>query len=46
MQQLTPELQACMDECLQCHMTCLSTAMTLCLEAGGSCEASCRKVAA
>ncbi len=28
-------LQACIDSCRKCHQTCLQTAMTYCLEAGG-----------
>lgn len=29
------EMRACIDECLRCYQTCLGTAMTQCLEAGG-----------
>ena len=29
------DMQACIDACNQCHATCLHTAMTHCLEAGG-----------
>jgi hypothetical protein len=35
MQQLSPEMQACIEECLHCHSTCLSVAMGHCLEQGG-----------
>jgi hypothetical protein len=33
--QTSPEMQACMDACHDCHMTCLSMAMNHCLEVGG-----------
>lgn len=29
------ELRSCIDECMRCYSTCLSTAMNHCLEAGG-----------
>lgn len=29
------DMQACIDACLKCYRTCLSTAMHHCLEAGG-----------
>lgn len=32
---LSPEMESCIQECLDCHKTCLSEAMTHCLEAGG-----------
>lgn len=35
MQRISPEVQACIDECRRCHATCLSTAMNMCLEMGG-----------
>lgn len=35
MQHHSPEMQACIEECLKCHSTCLGMAMTHCLEAGG-----------
>ena len=35
MHQMSPEMQSCIDECLRCHTTCLSTAMNHCLEEGG-----------
>jgi hypothetical protein len=28
-------MQSCIDDCLRCYRTCLSTAMSHCLEAGG-----------
>ncbi|RIY03793.1 four-helix bundle copper-binding protein [Aureimonas flava] len=31
----TNDMQACIDACLACYRTCLSTAMHHCLEAGG-----------
>lgn len=31
----SPEIKACIDECLRCHKACLSEAMNHCLEAGG-----------
>lgn len=33
--QLSPALKACIEECLGCYRTCLSTAMNHCLELGG-----------
>ena len=33
---LTTSIQACIDECLNCHKMCLSEAMTRCLETGGA----------
>lgn len=35
MTHLSTEMQACVDECLRCYSTCLSTAMNHCLEMGG-----------
>ena len=35
MHQMPKEMQTCIDQCLGCYKTCLSTAMTLCLEMGG-----------
>lgn len=35
MHQLSKEMQACIEECLRCHSTCLGMAMNHCLEAGG-----------
>ena len=35
MPQMSPEMTACIDECLNCHRTCLSEAMTHCLTMGG-----------
>ena len=35
MQHLSPEMKSCIDECLRCYQTCLSTAMGHCLEMGG-----------
>jgi hypothetical protein len=32
---LDPEMQRCVDECLSCYSTCLSTVMHHCLEVGG-----------
>ena len=32
---LTPEMRSCIDDCHQCHLTCLEMAMTHCLEMGG-----------
>lgn len=29
------EMRECIDECLKCHIMCLSTAMNHCLEVGG-----------
>ncbi|RTM09261.1 MAG: four-helix bundle copper-binding protein [Hyphomicrobiales bacterium] len=34
MHQVSPEMRACIDECLRCYSICLSTAMGHCLEAG------------
>ncbi|HEX2494799.1 MAG TPA: hypothetical protein VHK24_13590, partial [Steroidobacter sp.] len=31
------ELMRCIEECERCHRMCLRTAMTHCLEQGGSC---------
>jgi hypothetical protein len=31
----SPEMQACIDECLRCYSTCLGATMNHCLEAGG-----------
>jgi hypothetical protein len=33
---LAPEMQQCIDQCLSCYSTCLSTAMNHCLELGGA----------
>ena len=33
---MNPEMQACMDACHACHVSCLSMAMTHCLEVGGA----------
>ena len=30
-----PEVKQCMDDCHECHVMCLSMAMTHCLETGG-----------
>lgn len=35
MQKMTSEMKACVDQCLACYSTCLSTAMGHCLETGG-----------
>ncbi len=35
MHQISHEMQACVDACLDCYRTCLHTAMSHCLEAGG-----------
>ena len=35
MTQQSPEMLACIDECLRCHKICLGEAMNHCLEAGG-----------
>ncbi len=35
MNHLSSEMQACIDTCQRCHITCLSMASTHCLEAGG-----------
>ncbi len=35
MHQLSKEIRACIDECLNCYRACLGTAMTHCLETGG-----------
>ena len=32
---MDPQLQRCIDECLNCHRICLQTAMNHCLEQGG-----------
>ena len=34
MNQLSREMQACIEECLRCHSTCLGMAMNHCLEQG------------
>jgi hypothetical protein len=31
----TPEMQACIDQCLNCYQTCIGMAMSHCLEQGG-----------
>jgi len=36
MSRMSPEMQACIDECLSCYQTCLGMAMHHCLEAGGA----------
>ncbi|TKT69718.1 four-helix bundle copper-binding protein [Aquamicrobium sp. LC103] len=33
---IDPEMRQCIDDCLECHATCLSTAMNHCLEIGGA----------
>jgi len=35
MHHLSKEMQSCVEACLRCYQTCLGTAMTHCLEAGG-----------
>jgi hypothetical protein len=35
MRRIDADMQACIDECLRCHQTCLGMAMTHCLEQGG-----------
>jgi hypothetical protein len=35
MNQLSPEVRACIEECQRCHAVCLSTAMNHCLQQGG-----------
>lgn len=35
MHTMDKDMQACIDACLRCYQTCLSTAMHHCLEAGG-----------
>lgn len=35
MQLISREMQACVDACLACYSTCISTAMSHCLEKGG-----------
>lgn len=35
MTQLSPEMKACIDNCLSCYATCFGMAMNHCLEAGG-----------
>ncbi|GGE38309.1 ferredoxin [Agaricicola taiwanensis] len=35
MHHIAPEMKACIDQCLDCYSTCLSTAMGHCLEMGG-----------
>lgn len=32
---MSSEMRSCMDDCHQCHLTCLQMAMTHCLEKGG-----------
>ncbi len=32
---ISPEMRACIDECLRCHAVCLGMASGHCLEAGG-----------
>lgn len=34
-QAMTSEMKRCIEDCHQCHMTCLATAMSHCLEMGG-----------
>ena len=36
MPQLDPAMRDCIDRCLSCYQTCLSTAMNHCLELGGA----------
>jgi hypothetical protein len=33
---ISAQMQACIDDCLACYQTCLSTAMNHCLEMGGA----------
>jgi hypothetical protein len=35
MHKMSPEMQACIDECLSCYQTCLGMASHHCLEVGG-----------
>lgn len=35
MHHMSDDMRACIDRCLSCYSTCLGTAMTHCLEAGG-----------
>ncbi len=35
MQQMNSKMQQCIENCLNCHKTCLQMAATHCLEAGG-----------
>lgn len=35
MKSQSPEMQQCIQNCLDCHKTCLSMALTHCLEMGG-----------
>jgi hypothetical protein len=35
MHQMSANMKACIEECLHCYQTCLSTAMQDCLEMGG-----------
>lgn len=35
MNQLSPEMRSCIEECLRCHGMCLNMAMGHCLEQGG-----------
>ena len=58
MHRISPEMRACIDECLRCYQLCLSEASQHCLEAGGkhvepehfrlmlACAESCRRMAA
>ena len=32
---ISTDMQSCIDDCLECYRTCLSTAMGHCLEQGG-----------
>ena len=34
--ELRQDMRACIDECLRCYQTCLGTAMSHCLEEGGT----------
>ncbi len=36
MKHLSSDMQRCIDACLRCYQICLSTAMTHCLERGGT----------
>ncbi len=33
--EMSSDMKSCIDECHQCHMSCLSMAATHCLETGG-----------
>jgi hypothetical protein len=35
MHHMSDDMRACIDQCLACYSTCLGTAMTHCLDAGG-----------